>query len=73
MTVMFNQRKAKPEHIKTFFDSIKEGEITTPYEIVKSSNLSLTAVQGVIAELESENKIDVIRQNRTPRVQVKLK
>ncbi len=70
---MFNQRKAKPEHIQGFLGSIKKGEITTPYEIVKRSKLSLTAVQGVISELEAQNKIEVIRQSKTPKMQVKLR
>lgn len=70
---MFNQRRAKPEHIEAFLKSIKRGEITTPYEIVKRSKLSLTAVQGVISEFEAQGKIEVIRQNKTPRLQVKLR
>ncbi len=70
---MFNTRSPKPEHIKAFLSSIKRGETTTPYEIVKRSNLSLTAVQGVISKLESEGKIELIRQTKTPRLQVTLK
>jgi len=70
---MFNKRKARPEHIQGFLNSIKMGETTTPYEIVKRTNLSLTAVQGVISELEAQGKIEVIRQNKTPKMRFKLK
>ncbi len=70
---IFNQRKARPEHIAAFLKAIKKDEIITPYEIVKRSGLSLTAVQGVISEFENQNKIEVIRQNKTPRLQIRLK
>lgn len=70
---MFNQRKAKPDHIDAFLKSVKKGELVTPHEIVKRSNLSLTAVHCVISEFESQNKIETVRQNKTPRLQIKLK
>lgn len=70
---IFNQRKAKPEHIAAFLKAVKRDEIITPYEIVKRSSLSLTAVQGVISEFENLNKIEIIRQNDTPRMRIRLK
>lgn len=69
---MFNQRKAKPEHIEAFLKAVKKSELVTPHEIVKRSNLSLTAVHGVISELERQGKLEAVRQNKTPRLQVKL-
>lgn len=48
------------------------GELLFPNEIVKRSGLSLTATYGAIDELEAKHQVVVIRQNKTPRMQVRL-
>lgn len=69
---MFNKRQPKPEHLEKFMDSLKPEELVTLQEIVKRSGLSLTAVTGAVDDLQRQGKIKVIRQNKTPKVQIGL-
>ena len=71
--MLHTRLKARPEHIAAFLKVISPKEITTPYEIVKRSNLSLTAVKCVIVELENQGRLEVIRQDKTPKMQIRLK
>lgn len=69
---MFNQLKPQPEHLSKLLACLEDGEQLSPNEIVKRSGLSLTATYGAIDALEAEQKIEVIRQNKTPKMQVRL-
>ncbi len=68
----FNQRKAKPEHLELLLSALSGGELLSPNEIVKRSGLTLTATYGAIDELEAKQQVVIIRQNKTPRMRVKL-
>jgi ribosomal protein S25 len=68
----FNTLKAKPENISSILSNLHEDEIVTPFELVNRTHMSLTAVYGALDELERTNAVEVIRQNKTPRMQVKL-
>lgn len=68
----FNQLKAKPEHLEALLSCLSGDEALSPNEIVKRSGLSLTATYGAIEELETKQQVVVIRQNKTPKMQVKL-
>lgn len=69
---MFNQRKPRPEHIEQLIACLQGKDLITPNEITKASDLTLTATYGAIDELERQGKLVVIRQNKTPKMQVKL-
>lgn len=69
---MFNQRKPRPEHLEQLIACLKGRDLITPLEITKVSSLTLTATNGAIEELERQGKLVVVRQNKTPRTQVKL-
>lgn len=68
----FNNRKAKPEHLAELLTTLSKDNFLTPNDIFKISNLTLTATYGAIEELELQKMIVVVRQNKTPKMQVKL-
>lgn len=69
---MFNQLKPRPEHIEKLIEVLGDGKLLTPQEIAKRSGMSLTATYGAIEELKQNNKLEVLKQNKTPRTQVRL-
>lgn len=69
---MFNQRKVRPEDVESFLSVVNSEDFSTPSDIAKKSKLFLTAVHGVILLFEKEGKIELIRNNKTPRVQLRL-
>jgi ribosomal protein S25 len=69
----FNKLTAKPEHLDAILRSLPSDKLVTPFELVKITGLSLTATYGAIQELENRGAIDVIKQNATPKMQVRLK
>jgi len=68
----FNNRKPKPEHLAELLDNLSKDNYLSPNDIFRKSSLTLTATYGAIEELERQQKIVVIRQNKTPKMQVKL-
>ena len=68
----FNNRKPKPEHLTELLAKLSKDSYLSPNDIFKKSNLTLTATYGAIEELERQQKIVVVRQNKTPKMQIKL-
>ena len=70
--MLFNSRKARPEHLEKLTKALKKGVWLTPNDLVKISGLTLTAVYGAINHLERQGGINVTRQDKTPKMQVSL-
>ncbi len=68
----FNKLEPRPEHLEALKSCLAGGELLTPHEIVKRSKLSLTATYGAIEALERDKELVVIRQDKTPKMQVRL-
>lgn len=69
---MYNPFPARPQHLEALRSCLAGGELLTPQEIAKRTGLSLTATRGAIEALEKDEEVIVVRQNKTPKMQVRL-
>lgn len=65
--------KARPEHLSKVTRILEGGKFLSPNYIVKATGLSLTAVKCSLSELYNNGKLEIIRSEETPKLQVKLK
>jgi predicted transcriptional regulator len=63
----------KAEHIDAVVAALDGQEKLTPQAIAKISGLSLTKVKCALNRLEIDGKIDVVRQDVSPKVRVSLR
>ena len=65
--------KARPEHIEKAMKVLVSGQFYSPNELMRKAGLSLTAVKCVIVVLEAEGKLEIKKQQISPRLVVRLK
>lgn len=64
--------KPKPEHLKQALAVLSSGKLYSPTDLAKSARLSLTAAKCVIEQLANEERLDIERQESSPRLRVRL-
>jgi hypothetical protein len=69
----YTRLKPKPEHIDGVMAVLTTNSLVSPIQIMKLSNLSLTAVNCTLGYLEKLGSLDVVHQTKSPKVQVSLK
>lgn len=69
----FNNLPARPEHIAAVRRALADGEPRSLNQTASLSRLTLTQATCAVDAMERDGELDIIRQNRTPKILVKLR
>ena len=70
---LHTMKKPKEEHSIKVLKALARGKYMSPNVICKVTGLSLTAVKCVLDDLNYQEKLEVVRQEVSPKLLVKLK
>lgn len=70
---LHTKRKPKEEHIDKTLGALRDHGFYSPIKLGKKAGISLTATKCVLQYLDGQAKLDVRRQQVSPRLEVRLR